>query len=983
MTSSDAASDPRGSLWRRWDPHIHAPDTALSDQFSGDMEGYLTAIETATPAVVALGVTDYFGTAAYEAVLAQKRSGRLPGVELLFPNVELRLSIGTSAGSGINMHLLVSPHQDGHVELTHRFLAKLTFEFSGERYHCTRSDLVQLGRVHDATATSEDAAYEIGVNQFKVDFRELRDDLANSTWAQQNVLVALAAGSTDGSSGLQDDQASFAAQRTEIEASSHIIFSGSPRQALYWIGRGVMPVEEIERRYNGLKPCLHGSDAHRLEKVLAPELDRRCWIKGDPTFDALRHACLEPASRVHIGPHPPDAVAANAVVHRVATIDVPWLLDHGIDLNPGLVAVIGARGSGKTALADLVAHGAGSNGPLRSKDSFLTRAHPFLSTGKVAISWSNGRSLERELSVIGSDDDADVHYLSQQFVERLCSSEGPNDELTSEIEKVVFASHDPLQRLGTTTFKELLEQRTGDTKLQRQYLRDRLDRISEDVQKERRVRAGLPAKEEARKAAATALATDVGTRQGIVATGQEERAEYYERLRVGIDERNGRVQALDRQLQSVKHLAAEAKRYRDQVFGDLHQQLRRVYGSVGLSDDSWQDFEITFRGDVGARLRTRANELRSRLDACKAGSGAGAPTPDSSGEQLSKLPLAALTEAFEKLSKAIGVDQQNERKLQALNDRIARTRLEIQKLDEEIKHDQGSKEREKQLFAGRTSAYSQFFALVVQEEEALRELYQPLERTLTLGSPSVQRLRLEVVRHVDIRRWATRGEELLDMRKTGAFKGRGALAHFAEEQLGDAWRSGTPDEVAAAMAEFRKRYDTAILAQSKADRGTAEYPRWVIDVGRWLYATDHVQVTYSFMYDNTPLGQLSPGTRGIVLLLLYLALDVDDSRPLIIDQPEENLDPRSVFIELVDLFRSARLRRQVIIVTHNANLVVNTDVDQVIVATATRPEAGRPPTIRYESGGLENATIRASVCEILEGGEAAFRERAKRLRLFA
>ena len=115
--------------------------------------------------------------------------------------------------------------------------------------------------------------------------------------------------------------------------------------------------------------------------------------------------------------------------------------------------------------------------------------------------------------------------------------------------------------------------------------------------------------------------------------------------------------------------------------------------------------------------------------------------------------------------------------------------------------------------------------------------------------------------------------------------------------------------------------------------------------------------------------------------MLYLALDLEDSRPLIIDQPEENLDPKSVFTELLALFREARKRRQVIIVTHNANLVVNTDVDQVIVASCTKPGIGAPPQFHYLSGGLENPAIRSEVCEILEGGEAAFRQRAQRLRV--
>lgn len=134
-------------------------------------------------------------------------------------------------------------------------------------------------------------------------------------------------------------------------------------------------------------------------------------------------------------------------------------------------------------------------------------------------------------------------------------------------------------------------------------------------------------------------------------------------------------------------------------------------------------------------------------------------------------------------------------------------------------------------------------------------------------------------------------------------------------------------------------------------------------------------------YEGVAIEQLSPGTRGIVLLLLYLAVDLEDTRPLIIDQPEENLDPNSVFEELVPQFREARRRRQVIIVTHNANLVVNTDADQVIVARSIRELSDSLPSLSYECGSLENSEIRKSVCQILEGGERAFLERERRYRL--
>ncbi len=173
-----------------------------------------------------------------------------------------------------------------------------------------------------------------------------------------------------------------------------------------------------------------------------------------------------------------------------------------------------------------------------------------------------------------------------------------------------------------------------------------------------------------------------------------------------------------------------------------------------------------------------------------------------------------------------------------------------------------------------------------------------------------------------------------------------------------------------------------MIAQAKANRkDPVAWRKWWGDLAAWLWGTDHITVAYSIQYDGAEVEQLSPGTRGIVLLLLYLAIDQRDERPLIIDQPEENLDPKSIHNELVEHFRRAKQRRQIIVVTHNANIVVNADADQVIVAECGPHRTA--PDITYTSGALENATIRKHVCEILEGGEEAFRERAKRLRIGA
>jgi len=246
----------------------------------------------------------------------------------------------------------------------------------------------------------------------------------------------------------------------------------------------------------------------------------------------------------------------------------------------------------------------------------------------------------------------------------------------------------------------------------------------------------------------------------------------------------------------------------------------------------------------------------------------------------------------------------------------------------------------------------------------------------------MKKLSFSVGRVADVGRWAVAGEELLDLRRQGSFKGRGSLRQLADASLRAAWEAGDPNAVTDAMAAFRNNNQNELLEQAPVPKlQQSDYREWSKRFAKWLYGTEHIRILYSIDYDGVDIRKLSPGTRGIVLLLLYLALDDADDRPLIIDQPEENLDPKSIFDELVGLFTEAKNKRQVIIITHNANLVVNTDADQVIVARAGPHMPGQLPPIDYLSGGLESSHIRQAVCDILEGGERAFQERARRLRV--
>jgi hypothetical protein len=102
-----------------------------------------------------------------------------------------------------------------------------------------------------------------------------------------------------------------------------------------------------------------------------------------------------------------------------------------------------------------------------------------------------------------------------------------------------------------------------------------------------------------------------------------------------------------------------------------------------------------------------------------------------------------------------------------------------------------------------------------------------------------------------------------------------------------AWKTGTAEEVGLAMQTFIQEMVEEFKKSKPFNITEAQTPQWMQQLASWLYSTSHIEMRYSVTYDGVAIEQLSPGTRGIVLLLLYLVIDKHDRRPLIIDQPEE------------------------------------------------------------------------------------------------
>ena len=138
-----------------------------------------------------------------------------------------------------------------------------------------------------------------------------------------------------------------------------------------------------------------------------------------------------------------------------------------------------------------------------------------------------------------------------------------------------------------------------------------------------------------------------------------------------------------------------------------------------------------------------------------------------------------------------------------------------------------------------------------------------------------------------------------------------------------------------------------------------------------IFSLDFLRPRYALQMGEKDLNELSPGERGALLLVFYLLVDNDDV-PLLIDQPEENLDNQTVYELLVPCMKAAKQRRQIIIVTHNPNLAVVCDAEQVICADLDKKNNY---LMRYIPGAIESPVINKAIVDILEGTMPAFDNR--------
>ncbi len=261
---------------------------------------------------------------------------------------------------------------------------------------------------------------------------------------------------------------------------------------------------------------------------------------------------------------------------------------------------------------------------------------------------------------------------------------------------------------------------------------------------------------------------------------------------------------------------------------------------------------------------------------------------------------------------------------------------------------------------------------IVQElQETFRQcerLYEPIREFIRNRSSLASKIRIGLTASIDATRFPAEFMDWIDRRAAGPYSG----AREGNEILSDLVKATDFSDLERAVNfaesiadQFESNSGHVAHSQLKKNRSPS---------GLWdyLYGYSYLESRYALTLGGRELRHLSAGEKGLLLLVFYLLLQKSDS-PLIVDQPEENLDNQTVYEYLVPCLDDARTRRQIVLVTHNPNLAVACDADQLVFATMDKEQQ----KIEYTTAALESKEGAERAMQVLEGTTPAFDARRR------
>ncbi|HRQ44724.1 MAG TPA: hypothetical protein PLB12_10310 [Candidatus Goldiibacteriota bacterium] len=894
---------PKGSEWRKWDLHLHTPETKLNNQYkveTGDVwQTYIDKMESSD--VEVFGITDYFSIENYLKFLKAFNKKYPTSPKVFFPNIEFRIESKNSKDEHIQIHVIFS-NIDIVINKINNFLTRLklvsTDNINLTNKYCTKADLDEI-------------SYEKAM--VKID--DLLDQLKSDFASNEYILIGVARGyGCLRPESSEDARGSEYAKELDKKCT---MFFGALKDVEFYLNK-----IDGRKQYNlAEKPVLYGCDAHSfdvLDKKLGKwyvyseaDYSQVSWVKANPTFEGLKQIIFEPRERVRIQDKNPQSDYPKPYFSLITTKNSKIFNgqnvgfgNNTIPLNSNLVAIIGGRGSGKSVLLETLGKVFDVKGNLHEPIA--------IDSSNFAIKYTKSDDTSQECR-ISEENNLDYLHIRQGFIKEISDPKKP-DGLDLEIKRLLNIQDQEIQ-VDVPKVSKIINE-----------LFECVDFLNMKDDEGNLINN--------KNAYKKAIKTKEGLIKSITTTQTEKLIENYTNNLSSVEKN----ETLSKKLVALETEMLSFSTEKNELINELNKQLEIKIPDIDFNK------QITVIKDQGDSIKKQIEKLKEdNLDIYKDFKKKGIVGDISTlleQVEIYRKEIEDIKQKIEEVEKQEKIFDTKILEISKLGENAKKIYLEYQKtIDEKWTRLQEGKQDWTEEQKNLVLKLLKDIRILIKEDFVLNYFYEKLEKDC-----------------LNLKKFKA------DANQTQRQKIQEAFGISTAEHLNNLIANNSVVKIDGVNLPLKVLLTSDIFAKD----GAKEFLKLLL-----LDYIKYWKIITKPMYKNKELQQLSVGMKGTFFVCLKLATD-PFIKPFVFDQPEDDLDNDFIMNELVPIFKDIKEYRQVIIVTHNANLVINADAEQVIVANNT------DETLTYTSGAIEDVDIRKSICKILEGGKTAFLQRERK-----
>ncbi len=727
------------------------------------------------------------------------------------------------------------------------------------------------------------------------------------------------------------------------------------------------------------KPCIIGSDAHKRDEY--EKLGYKCtWVKANTTFNGLKQALIDYENRIDLNELPEQINRVNKNPTKfIDKLNITWddnydgkkgewFKEISIPLNTGLVSIIGNKGNGKSAIAEIIS--LVSDSKKNEKFSFLNNKkflkNKLASNFVGQVIWKSEDSSEKKNLTYKPEESAieKVQCIPQQYFEEICT-DTELEKFTREINGVIFSRLSLEEKEGEKTLENLILKYTKSIENNINYFKVNLSRVNQEiVYLESKLKTSY---NEQQNKLLEECQLKINAHKKIRPSqiekpklSQEKQKKYdelinkIEKIKLLIKDKETEKLAVNVKIKNLNLIKEKLKSINER-FTNERLNLSEELKEFNLNIDEIIQINLNFQSIEKEIDKYVGKEciLSEELIINK-----------KIVEDLDKEKDSITLEENENIKiydKFLKENEEWEYRNKLYMEEKEKIQKEIEYIKTEINNDL------KNLFEKRRKITEEIF----EEKEKIVNIYnrfkRPIDKFLEENSSIQNGYSIAIRSGLIIK---DEFEEILfnyiNKQKRNVFREDQYTLSKTIPRFEDLEDEKEYVEIPNLILEAMRAYDTSISEQVKSER--------VVDFYNYIYGLDYITNRYELISDNKTLDKLSPGERGALLLIFYLLLDMSDI-PLVIDQPEDNLDNQSVAKVLVPFIQEAKKRRQIVMVTHNPNLAVVADSDQIIHMKIDKENNNK---VIVESAAIEDIKMNERVVTILEGTMNSFKKREEK-----